>query len=1364
MKSDDEDPSDADFDALCNNDVLLSKEDEILHDDEANNENTLRNVETSETSKSSVNEGLEYEGKRLEIPDTNESTQMNDDDDAKVPKSISIMNESIGHEEKSDVTTNSQENVEVDGKICQESVLDTHEVVEDILSDVANHSSPKEESKCAFVNTETSAVLITEVDFEVIEGDEDNEDHDSIDSIEKSAQASISENKEIENVQYLTSSDLGQVDHDAKVDQERDLPDEGNADAKFYPDKLIVNERDLQDKDNYSVDKLDEVIVSEGNFQDASLLPPSEHNKENLKSEKECEMKETSDVKAENKIHSQGLLEEDSKNDSKLDSQNEDEGEPILESQSELSISEENDKKESQSRRRESIATQSYEHHVPEKDATLKDISDKKGEITTSELVQIGSVNFETVTTTESSFDVIDDTKEKKRTPNETNEDLVALEVSENSDYEKSKITSVKDNTKEKKKTNENLDQEVRDDGFDDFEVVTSECLEEKTTSSHETSTDVLYNEALSSVKYSEANQEKGENIEKEVKISESDNFVIIDPEGQNLSVEDIPEDTDDDVLASSLLDNVQTSVQVDADKEWSPADEEEYQNNTSKSEVKIPVEMVVETKMEEPEDSGLKPEIDTKAEELEYSGMRSETETKTDHEVITDKNLKEKEASKIDDAIEDANKSSDKEPEEDKPQRLENMNESTMTQTEMKDDDDDSNKGMSDMNEFTEIHHEEKSDVVCNEEVVEEKICQESLLETIKGFEEGTMTETIEESEDLSSSSILVCDEKIVQTKETGDKGHDEVKSGLSDNIDLSEAPNDNERIMAERNDNEGDDVNVLSDSKISNDTEDENADAQMSGKGVENESKPLDTSDNSVTSQENANASQQSLNVSDRNLSDFILKDLDDLVDTIKSEDKGDEQDYASTQIESNDLVQSTNQEKLQNENVVKEEEDVVDEADSSDGVLDLEVNKSNTKNEGQETELVLEDFDDIVEDVQRSNDVNQENVEQTPVQDTADECQEEVNVIDTESDDFKGSKDFETVDEPDNLATSQDNANASQQSLNVSDRNLSDFILKDLDDLVDTIKSEDKGDEQDYASTQIESNDAMQITDQEKLQDENVVKQEEDVVDGANMSVTKNKGQETELILEDLDDIFEDIKDDNISKEGEDNEKEVAKSETGFQTSSNEGTAVTTSKCQLDISETEETSEDNMKEETKESESISSQTSIVTMIEDVIEIDVDDVKQEYNVSKAIEKVSSKKASTHNTITLKDNIIDSSTLSDAALTSMPSTSSSSKPQNNGKSKNNSTSIMSMKREVSYETFTKASSQEKRLKISSGSEDEEDLENVKWLITMREEISQTWTKHISQSSSESEHQIRCLLENIERHLLKIDKLKGMYL
>merc|ERR1711860_159634 len=155
---------------------------------------------------------------------------------------------------------------------------------------------------------------------------------------------------------------------------------------------------------------------------------------------------------------------------------------------------------------------------------------------------------------------------------------------------------------------------------------------------------------------------------------------------------------------------------------------------------------------MEEPEDSGLKPEIDTKAEELEYSGMRSETETRTDHEVITDKSLKEKE-------------------------RLENMNESTMTQTEMKDDDDDSNKGMSDMNEFTEIHHEEKSDVVCNEEV-----CQESLLETIEGFEEGTMTETIEESEDLSSSSILVCDEKIVQTKETGDKGHDEVKSGLSD------------------------------------------------------------------------------------------------------------------------------------------------------------------------------------------------------------------------------------------------------------------------------------------------------------------------------------------------------------------------------------------------------------------------------------------------------------------------------------------------------------------------------------------------------------------------------------------------------
>ena len=36
-------------------------------------------------------------------------------------------------------------------------------------------------------------------------------------------------------------------------------------------------------------------------------------------------------------------------------------------------------------------------------------------------------------------------------------------------------------------------------------------------------------------------------------------------------------------------------------------------------------------------------------------------------------------------------------------------------------------------------------------------------------------------------------------------------------------------------------------------------------------------------------------------------------------------------------------------------------------------------------------------------------------------------------------------------------------------------------------------------------------------------------------------------------------------------------------------------------------------------------------------------------------------------------------------------------------------------------------------MKISSS---ERDLENVKWLVEMREEILQRWTKHISQSSS----------------------------
>ena len=52
----------------------------------------------------------------------------------------------------------------------------------------------------------------------------------------------------------------------------------------------------------------------------------------------------------------------------------------------------------------------------------------------------------------------------------------------------------------------------------------------------------------------------------------------------------------------------------------------------------------------------------------------------------------------------------------------------------------------------------------------------------------------------------------------------------------------------------------------------------AEMSENDFGNESK----------NNEIADASQQSLNISDRNLSDFILQDLDDLVEIIKSEDK--------------------------------------------------------------------------------------------------------------------------------------------------------------------------------------------------------------------------------------------------------------------------------------------------------------------------------------------------------------------------------------------------------------------------------------------------------------------------------------------
>merc|ERR1712062_745462 len=131
---DEENPSDADFDALLDVQLghdmneaedQLSKEDEIPDDETS--KSSFMNEEVSDIDKD--------EGKRLEnmqdIPDTNEST-MNDDDDSKVQGSSSM------NEEKSDVAV-----VEKD-KICQESALDNLEVVEDI--DATNHSFQKEEA------------------------------------------------------------------------------------------------------------------------------------------------------------------------------------------------------------------------------------------------------------------------------------------------------------------------------------------------------------------------------------------------------------------------------------------------------------------------------------------------------------------------------------------------------------------------------------------------------------------------------------------------------------------------------------------------------------------------------------------------------------------------------------------------------------------------------------------------------------------------------------------------------------------------------------------------------------------------------------------------------------------------------------------------------------------------------------------------------------------------------------------------------------------------------------------------------------------------------------------------------------------
>ena len=82
------------------------------------------------------------------------------------------------------------------------------------------------------------------------------------------------------------------------------------------------------------------------------------------------------------------------------------------------------------------------------------------------------------------------------------------------------------------------------------------------------------------------------------------------------------------------------------------------------------------------------------------------------------------------------------------------------------------------------------------------------------------------------------------------------------------------------------------------------------------------------------------------------------------------------------------------------------------------------------------------------------------------------------------------------------------------------------------------------------------------------------------------------------------------------------------------------------------------------------------------------------------------------------------------------------------------------MKREVSYETFTKESSVEKRLKASESTKDLEIVEKyAKWLIKTRQELRMAWTKCITQSSSET--RVFSFIQSVETEMTKIDKLKG---
>merc|ERR1712062_28729 len=316
----------------------------------------------------------------------------------------------------------------------------------------------------------------------------------------------------------------------------------------------------------------------------------------------------------------------------KLDAKPDVKSEPQLESDAE---SESKSKSESSSR--------SIDDGEP-----FEDLSDK-GQITTQQNSDSTKIGGDYVTKLDKNNDVITKHSDDEKSESEDDaNDIFDIEENTNEEEAKNRISEVIDDknvSKTVKDKDENLDMETSE--IDDFEVVNTENLEVK-NSSHETSTDVLYREALSSVKSSQKEDfEQRESIE-----IEEDNFVVIDPEGQNESVND-----DDD--------SVQTNVQVDADKEWSPTDEED-QNKASKSvEVsKETVEMAIEDKKESKS-------VEEKDEGLEKAFGSADNVEKDTIDVVD-------QVSKIDDDFEVNVKAPMKE----------------------------------DMNEFTETHHEEKSDV----------------------------------------------------------------------------------------------------------------------------------------------------------------------------------------------------------------------------------------------------------------------------------------------------------------------------------------------------------------------------------------------------------------------------------------------------------------------------------------------------------------------------------------------------------------------------------------------------------------------------------------------------------------------------